>query len=243
MPEPSHRILLVTPVWNDSPRLAVFGAGLARALAASALPVRWVIADDGSGGGEPARLEALRAEFAAVFPAVELHLAARHHGKGAIVREGWARDPQADWLAFVDADGSASPADLLRLIGTAVERGTTVLGVRKRTATTRVVETWWRALAHRLFLLAVRVMLGLECADPQCGLKVLKGAEYRRVAPVLREPGLAFDSELLAALAAVDARWAEVPISWIEKDGGKVRPLRDAWGMLGALWRVSRREW
>ena len=36
----------------------------------------------------------------------ELHFATRHAGKGAVVREAWALAPEADWLAFVDADGS-----------------------------------------------------------------------------------------------------------------------------------------
>ncbi len=248
LPDPAAattpRILLVTPVWNDSPRLAQFGARLARALAASRLPIRWTIADDGSRGDEPARLAALRESFAAVFPAVALHSASAHRGKGSIVREAWAATgADAGWLAFVDADGSASTDDLLRLLATAVERDTSVLGVRKRTATTRVVETLWRGLAHRLFILAVRTILGLRAQDPQCGLKVIKGPDYRRVAPRLVENGLAFDSELLAALAASGATWHEEPISWTEKDGGKVRPLRHAWGMLAALWRVRGRTW
>ena len=57
----------------------------------------------------------------------------------------------------------------------------------------------------------------------------------------LRETGLAFDSELLATLKRDGAEWLEVPVSWVEKKGGKVHPLRDAWGMLAALWRVRRR--
>ena len=48
MPHKPHQILLVTPVWNDSARLAGFGATLAKALADSSLSIRWLIADDGS---------------------------------------------------------------------------------------------------------------------------------------------------------------------------------------------------
>lgn len=40
--------VLVTPVWNDSARLAGFGPQLAAALAASGLRVYWIVADDGS---------------------------------------------------------------------------------------------------------------------------------------------------------------------------------------------------
>jgi glycosyltransferase involved in cell wall biosynthesis len=245
MPDAPKQILLVTPVWNDSARLADFGKCLAGALASTHLPIRWVIADDGSGEEEHARLQGLCKDFAADFPGVELHFAARHLGKGAVVREAWALAPEADWLAFVDADGSVSAGDFLSLIGRAVTSGVSVLGIRKRTATTRVTESFPRGLAHRGFLLAARVLLDLRCEDPQCGAKILKGGDYRAVAGQLSENGLAFDSELLAALKHRGAVWTEVPVTWIEKKGGKVKPFRDAWGMLAALLgiRAARRRW
>lgn len=234
-------ILLVTPVWNDSERLAGFGPGLARGLADSSLPLRWVIADDGSGDEERRRLSELAGEFAQWFPGVELHFAARHHGKGAVVREAWSLAPDAAWLAFVDADGSVTAEEMLGLVETAVASDRSVLGIRKRTATTRVEESLWRGVFHRGFLVAVRLLLCLRCEDPQCGSKVLAGDRYRRVAGELRENGLAFDSELLAHLHRDGSRWMEVPVNWVEKEGGKVKPLRDCWAMLVALFRIRRR--
>jgi glycosyltransferase involved in cell wall biosynthesis len=243
MPESPPEILLVTPVWNDSSRLAVFGKTLARALAVSSLPIRWVIADDGSTGDEAALLTALRNEFAGVFPHVELHFAAHHHGKGSVVREAWALAPDAAWLAFVDADGSVTAEEMLELIQKAIAAGKSALGVRKRTATTTIVESPWRGIAHRGFLLAAHVLLDLQCEDVQCGAKVIKGDDYRRVAHRLCENGLAFDSELLSTLKWSGADWIEVPVNWTEKKGGKVKPLRDGWGMLAALLRIRSRDW
>lgn len=242
MPVSSDEILLVTPVWNDSSRLAGFGAELAKALAGSPLPIRWVIADDGSGPAQQGPLEELTARFAAVFPRVSLHFAARHYGKGSVVREAWALSPDAAWLAFVDADGSVSPPELLRLIQTAVDTDTSALGIRKRTATTRVEESPWRGLFHRGFLVAAHLILGLRCEDPQCGAKVLHGPAYRRIAGSLRENGLAFDSELLCALKYDGTEWIEIPVTWVEKKGGKVIPLLDTWKMLAALLRIRGRQ-
>jgi hypothetical protein len=242
MPVSTDEILLVTPVWNDSSRLAGFGAELAKALAESPLPVRWVIADDGSGPQQHQPLKELAARFSAVFPRVELHFAERHSGKGSIVREAWTLSPDAAWLAFVDADGSVDPAELLRLIQTAVDSGSSALGIRKRTATTRLEESPWRGLFHRGFLMATQLILGLRCEDPQCGAKVLHGPAYRRIAGGLRENGLAFDSELLCALKDDGTKWLEVPVTWVEKKGGKVNPLLDTWKMLAALLRIRGRQ-
>ncbi len=82
MPAPSNEILLVTPVWNDSVRLMDFGQDLAEALAKSPLPVRWVIADDGSEVEEDAALNELQITFGRMYPRVELHFANAHRGKG-----------------------------------------------------------------------------------------------------------------------------------------------------------------
>jgi glycosyltransferase involved in cell wall biosynthesis len=238
MPDAPKEILLVTPVWNDSARLAVFGKDLANALAASRLPIRWMIADDGSGDGEHARLKELHGDFSKVFDGVGLHFAARHAGKGAVVREAWSLAPDAEWLAFVDADGSVSAEDMLDLINRAVTTGVSVLAIRKRTATTHIEESLIRGLAHRGFLLAARAILGFHCEDPQCGAKVIKGDDYRAIAGKLIEEGFAFDSELLAALNHHGAPWAEVPVTWIQKKGAKVKLWRDAWRMFAALLRI-----
>jgi len=238
MSETTEEILLVVPVWNDSTRLAIFGADLAKALAAANLPVRWIIADDGSDPGEAPRLRELRDRFAETFPRVEVHFAEQHLGKGGVVRGAWKLDPDAAWLAFVDADGSTSAEDFLGLIGHALSAGVSVLGVRKRTASTHIEESFIRAITHRGFLLAARLLLGLHATDPQCGAKVVSGADYRRIEPVLAENGFAFDSEMLAALQHDGARWSEVPVNWIEKKGGKIRLFRDAPRMLAALFRI-----
>lgn len=245
MPESRPQIVLVTPVWNDSARLAVYGPSLARALAGSPLAVRWIIADDGSGPREHELLNSLRENLAEVFPHVETHFAALHHGKGSVVREAWALAPDADWLAFVDADGSVSGDDMLGLISHALTSGVSVLGIRKRTANTRVVESFHRAVVHRGFLLTARLLLGLHCEDPQCGAKVIKGGDYRRISHRLVENGLAFDSELLAALDHSGAEWTEIPVNWVEKKGGKIKVLRDAWRMFTALLRIraARDSW
>jgi dolichyl-phosphate beta-glucosyltransferase len=241
MPPPHPTILLVTPVWNDSARLASFGAELARALAATALPIRWIIADDGSEKADCARLATLLESFAAVFPQVTLHFAAAHHGKGAVIREAWALDPHAEWLAFVDADGAVTAADTLTLIAEAITAACSVMGIRKRTAATHIKESFYRGVMHRVFLAVADRMLGLRSEDLQCGAKVLRAADYRAIAPQLCEHGLAFDSELLCALHHSGAAWQERPVNWTQIKGGKVHPLRDAWGMLKALYRVRKR--
>lgn len=243
MPDAPREVLLVTPVWNDSARLSIFGTSLAPCLAAAGLPIRWVIADDGSSEEDRAKLSGLRESFARIYPNVELHLAAMHHGKGSVIREAWELAPDADWLAFVDADGAVTADDMLGLIRQAIDAGQSVIGIRKRTENTRIEESLWRGLFHRGFLLTADLLLDLRSADIQCGAKVIKGGDYRVIARRLEEDGLAFDSELLSTLNWSGATWLEIPVNWVEMRGGKVKPLKHAWGMLAALLRIRSRDW
>lgn len=233
--------ILVTPVWKDSARLAGFGDELAAELARRGSGLRWIIADDGSGAEELRRLGELRERFAAVYPAVRVHGAAAHFGKGSVVKEAWALEPEADWLAFVDADGSVSAADMLDLIASAEASGVSTFAIRKNTESTRVKEGVFRWIRHHGFLLACRLILGIRSEDTQCGAKVMKGDDYRRIADRLVEPGLAFDAELLAEMTAAGVAWREVPVSWVRKGGSRVHALGDVWKMLRALFRIRSR--
>ena len=240
IPSPPE-IVLVTPVWNDATRLSAYGPDLAAALATSGLPLHWVVADDGSAPAEIPRLERLIHGWQTTFPTISLHAAATHHGKGAVIRDAWNRHPQARWLAFVDADGSVSATEMIRLLRSAIARGRPVIGVRRRTDTTTVRESTWRGLVHLAYLQLAQLLLGIESSDIQCGAKVIDGPTYRNLAPDLRENGLAFDSELLAHLAATGIPWDEIPLNWEQRDGGNVTVRHDALHMATALWRIRKR--
>lgn len=233
--------ILVTPVWMDSVRLRAFGRELADELARRDLEVKWIIADDGSGFAEKEALQRLCRDFEMSYAKVRVHFATKHFGKGSVVREAWALEPEADFYAFVDADGSVSAPEMLDLIDTAKASGNSTLAIRKNTETTKVDEDFWRKLRHYGFLTACRRIVGVKSEDTQCGAKVLKGEDYRVVAENLQENGLAFDAELLAELSAAGFSWDEVPVNWARKGGSRVHPFKDTVDMLAALFRIRGR--
>lgn len=237
-------VLLVTPVWNDSRRLGAFGPELARALASSGLPVRWIIADDGSTEAERGRLADQAARFRAIYPEVEVMHCGKRSRKGGAVYDAWDRMPDAETLAFVDADGAVGAQSMIGLLRLARESGNdaAVVGVRHDAPETPVRRPLTRRLSFHLFRMVERVLLGVRYRDTQCGAKVIPGNAYRALAGRLHERGFAFDAELLLCLQAQGCRVIEVPIPWSEQSHGKVKPWRDAWSMLAALWRIRLRR-
>lgn len=236
-------IVLVTPVWNDSARLKVFGPLLAEELARSGLQVRWIIADDGSSVEEKHALQDLVVHFSTVYTPVELMSFDERTRKGGAIYRAWDTCPDAGLLAFVDGDGAIDAASTVRLLRRACELGADagVVGIRHNTSETPVRRPWLRALSFRLFASLVRVLIGIHFEDTQCGAKVISAGAYRALSQQLIERGFVFDVELLLALERYGSRLEELRIAWDEIPGGKVNPLRDAWGMVAGLLRIRGR--
>lgn len=239
-----QNIVLVTPVYRDAERLSVFGPSLARALADSPKSIHWVIADDGSGEEEVRRIAALIDLFREIHADIDLYEKGEHLGKGGTVRSAWEAYVDAEWLAFVDADGSVGARSLVGLIdrAVAVGPGHAVIASRAPDPGTTVVQGVVRKLAHRTFAQIGRLVLRLRVRDMQCGGKVVDSAAFRAVAPRLVENGFAFDAELLVALDLHGVETIEVPVDWMEKPGGSVNAFAQAWPMFAALLRVRCRR-
>ncbi|NBB80164.1 MAG: glycosyltransferase [Verrucomicrobia bacterium] len=237
-------IVLVTPVWNDSKRLAVFGRALASALTAAELPIRWIIADDGSDADEARRYNSLREQFAKTYPEIELLRFGTRSRKGGAVYDAWNQVDSADYYAFVDADGAVSPETILHLIKQALEGGTVthaLIGIRPLSGHMEVHRSWLRKCVFCAFRILVRGLVGARFEDTQCGAKVVSGTAYRAVAGKLKERGFIFDVELLVALQRAGVEIREEPIAWCEVAGSRLRLSSDSFEMIRGLLRIRRR--
>ncbi|MGB0744749.1 MAG: glycosyltransferase, partial [Opitutales bacterium] len=189
-------------MWNDSNRLLVFGPKLANALQQSGLPVRWIIADDGSSAEEKAEVEKLVESFSASYPRVEAMLFEERSYKGGAIYSAWDACTEATWLAFVDCDGAVGADSMIRLIQKAVDAGPEggCVGVRHNSEETPLQRPLGRLISFYLFAFMVRVLVGIRFEDTQCGAKVVPGKGFRAVSSKLMERGFIFDVELLLTL-------------------------------------------
>lgn len=220
------RILLVIPCYQESARVTSLLQGLKTALDKGP-PTRVLLVDDGSGPGEADLLRARLRECAVDW---EVHALPANVGKGGTVYAGWSQHRGEKWLAFVDADGSCSGAEVARLL--AMRGAGAIFASRIMMLGRSVKRDWHRHLLGRIFATLVGTLLRVPVYDSQCGLKIVPRAAYEKVKPELKITGFGFDVDLLCALLDSGCVVREEPIDWHETPGGKVRLLRDSWRML-----------
>jgi glycosyltransferase involved in cell wall biosynthesis len=204
--------------------------------------VKILVVDDGSGETESAstrdRVESLRKEYPCLQ---ELLLLPENLGKGAAIYAGWNKSREADWLAFVDADGACSAAEVARLL-TMPHGNSALFASRVKMLGRRVDRLFKRHLLGRVFATLVSELLHVPVYDSQCGLKKVPRAAFEKIASRLEVTGLAFDVELMVALLDTGCQIQEVPIDWHEVPGGKVNLILDSWRMAWDVWKIRGRR-
>jgi glycosyltransferase involved in cell wall biosynthesis len=225
---------LVVPCYRESARIGNFLPNLCHEMSALGL-VRVLVVEDGSDGDELARMQRivddLRAEFPRLLP---LKSIPQNVGKGGAVYAGWREHDGAEWLGFVDADGSCSASEVARLIRM-TQSGLTspcaIFASRVKMLGRNVDRLFKRHLLGRVFATLVSELLDIPVYDSQCGLKIVPRRAYESVAAKLQIKDFAFDVELMVALLDTGCQIEEVPIDWSEVPGGKVKLFRDSWRM------------
>ena len=242
-------ILLAIPCYNEAGRLPAYLPALLEQIEISGLPVTVEVVDDGSQESERAGTERLITDLQASYPFL-LPLRALPHnlGKGAAVRAAWdAAVETHNFLAFVDADGSLSPAETCRFLAHCLRQTSphTCFASRIQMLGRNVKRHLYRHYTGRIFATMVGTLIDSHVYDSQCGLKALPSAHYRMIRPRLRENRFVFDVELLAALRHAGLPVIEFPVDWTDVPGSKIHPILDTFGMACGLFRIrsQRRGW
>jgi glycosyltransferase involved in cell wall biosynthesis len=164
-------------------------------------------------------------------------------GKGGAVRVGLA-SAQEPYVGFVDADGSTSAQEFMRLFGQLEESGAEALVGSRWLRESRVTsaQTGTRRLASRTFNAIVRLLLGLRIKDTQCGAKLFSRKALSAVLGSLELADFAFDIEVLVRLQQSGYRILEAPTVWSDRAGTKIHLLHSSWAMLKSVVRLRLRD-
>jgi dolichyl-phosphate beta-glucosyltransferase len=224
----------IIPAYNEGARL---GSTLGRVLnyiAAQRWDAEVLVVNDGS---RDQTADLVRA-CAQTHPQLRLIENPGNRGKGYSVRNGML-NARGDVLVFSDADLS-SPIEEAKKLFAAIDAGADIaIGSRwlqPETQTQR--QSPLRQFYGRLFNLALRVLLGLNFKDTQCGFKAFTRSAVLTIFPLQKIERWGFDPELLYLARRAGLKVKEVPVAWAHVEGTRLNPLRDGIRMFGEVLKI-----
>ncbi len=158
-------------------------------------------------------------------------------GKGGAIIEGF-KVAKGKILAFTDADGSTPPEEMMKVIMYAEKYGAAIGSRWLKDSKIIRKQSLYRRFLSRVFNLLVRLLFGLRFKDTQCGCKAFKRELIEKTIDKLKVKNYAFDVELLFEMKKLGINVVEIPISWKNMKGSKLR-IKDILEMLISLIKIK----
>ncbi len=230
----NSKALVMIPTYNE---IESIGALITNVLA---LPsdLEILVIDDNSPDGTSQAVKAIDSP--------RVHVLDRGHksGLGPAYRAGmdWARQrPQFTHYVTMDGDGSHRPADLLAMLARAANADV-VLSSRWTAGGAIVNWPKYRQFISHVGTSYARIALKLPFTDLTGGFRVYSAKIIDLLhMEAITSNGYCFQIEMVLATHAADATFAEVPITFIERELGRSKMSRRI--VLEALGKVSLWGW
>jgi dolichyl-phosphate beta-glucosyltransferase len=225
---------IVIPAYNESERLRATLDKILAHIQRRGWDAEIVVVNDGS-TDETAQI--VRG-YALQNRAVRLLENPGNRGKGFSVRNGILH-AHGQVILFSDADLS-SPIEEADKLFAALDGGADVVmgsrWLRAELQTQR--QPLYRQLFGRIFNLALRIILGLQYRDTQCGFKAFTRRAAHTIFPHQHVERWGFDPEILYLAQKFGFRIEEVPVRWAHREGTRINPVRDGIRMFGEMLKI-----
>ena len=227
---------IVIPAYNEGARLGNTLDAVLAFVARQRWRVEIIVVNDGSTDNTA---ELVR-EYARRNRVIRLIENPGNRGKGFSVRNGML-NAHGDVLLFTDADLSAPITEAPKLIA-AIEAGTDIaIGSRWLDPSLQTHrQSLLRQALGRVYNLLMRVILGLNFKDTQCGFKAFTRKAARLVFPAQHIERWGFDPEVLFVARRYGLRITEVPVRWGHDTGTRIHPIRDGFQMFTEMLSIRR---
>jgi glycosyltransferase involved in cell wall biosynthesis len=232
LPSPTYSIVI--PAYNERDRIT---ATLERILAYAAHQ-HWdaevIVVNDGS---RDETAEIVR-RYAAGNPMVRLVENPGNRGKGYSVRNGMLH-ATGGVLLFSDADLASPIEEAEKLFAAIAADADVAIGSRWINAELQTHrQPLHRQIMGRTFNLLMRIFLGLNFKDTQCGFKAFRRSTAQVLFQFQKIERWGFDPELLYLARKFGLKVVEIPVAWAHQEGARINPVRDGARMFGELLTV-----
>ncbi|WP_167632073.1 dolichyl-phosphate beta-glucosyltransferase [Mariprofundus ferrooxydans] len=195
-----------------------------------------VVVDDGSSDATSEKVRALIDGM----PELRLLQQPQNRGKGAAVRRGMLESVGQVRL-FMDADHATHVCEVAKVLPVMAAGADVVVASRQHPDSDIAQhQSWLREHMGQGFNLLMRVMVGLDMQDTQCGFKAFTAEAAEAIFSRQQLDGFSFDVEALFLANALGLETVEIPVRWVNEPNSKVRMLMDPIKMFIDLMRIRR---
>jgi glycosyltransferase involved in cell wall biosynthesis len=228
------KLSLVVPAYNEEGRIGkMLDAYLAYFAARYGSDFELIVSVNGSRDGTESVVRSIQSRF----PQLRVCVDPRPIGKGGAIMAG-GNLATGELIGFVDADGATPPAafhDLVQHIGAA---GLIIASRRLPGAVVSPRQPWPRRAASRVFNFLVRTLFKLHSTDTQCGAKLMTAEAWRAIVPHIGLTKWAFDVDMIFKTRRQHYEIKEIPTTWSDVGGSKLKVGRVSFQMLLAIVRL-----
>jgi dolichyl-phosphate beta-glucosyltransferase len=218
---PTYSIII--PAYNEGQRITATLDKVLAYMGEQGWNAEIIVVDDGSRDDTPAIVRG----YAQRHPAVRLLQNPGNRGKGYSVRHGML-EARGSMLLFSDADLSSPIQEADKLFAALANGAEVAIGsrwLRSELQTER--QPFYRQLFGRVFNLHLRLLLGLQFKDTQCGFKAFTARASQTLFPRQKIERWGFDPELLFLARKFGLPVREIAVEWAHDNRSKMSYLKD----------------
>ncbi|MBP3809686.1 MAG: glycosyltransferase family 2 protein [Clostridiales bacterium] len=166
--------------------------------------------------GSPDNTKEQIMEAAALYPEIKYAGYDKNRGKGGAIKHG-VSEASGDVIGFIDADLDIDPSHLVRYYDHMEQTGCDVVIGSKMHKDSKLDYPPMRRFVSCGYYIILKVLFGMNIKDTQTGVKLYKASLIKKVAPMLKVKGYAFDIEVLALCAHEGAVIDQMPVEVVFK--------------------------
>lgn len=228
------KLSIVVPAYNEEGRIA--------AMLAAYLPYFAARYGDGfelivSVNGSRDRTAEIVRAHAARHPQLRMLVEPRPIGKGGAIMAAGAV-ARGELIGFVDADGATPPGAFDALVENIGGAGLIIASRRLPGAVVKPRQPWKRRAVSHCFNFLVRTLFKLSITDTQCGAKLMTAEAWRAIVPNIGLTKWAFDVDMLFKTRRAGYAIKEIPTTWSDVGGSKLKIGIVSFQMLLAICRL-----
>jgi dolichyl-phosphate beta-glucosyltransferase len=222
---------IVVPAYNEAKRLEATLDLVLGYVAAQKWNAEVLVVNDGSKDAT----RDIVLQRAAHNPALRLVENPGNRGKGYSVRHG-VMEARGEFILFTDADLASPIEEGEKLLAALAAGADMAIGSRwLDTSLQTRPQPLYRRVLGRVFNLALRLVLGMNYKDTQCGFKAFRQGAAAAVFPLQIIERWGFDPEILFLARRLGFRVDEVAVKWAHQENTKISPIRDGLRMFTEL--------